>query len=714
MKNSTHGWRRQLKVVAKTYTGRWHFWTVVIVGLLTSIPMLASIDPPQMLDIEQPWEVYMIRPETPSTLYIGENATPLVDSSTVQIPDDVDSVSLNGPLVTDTTLNAIVKSSPQLTSLYLTNTAVTDRGLSELSGLPKLGILFVDGSVATGTGLKSFSKSKTLTSLSLTRSHLDAQGVSAIASLESLTSLDLTTCQLDERELFFLGRLRNLRSLRLQATRVSPISVGWISELKELRGINVGNSRFTADGVRQLRRMLPNLVEVRGVSSLYEEQPTTPTERQLLIWRVSQLAPLLISTLYLGSWLGVHLKQQFAAPRSLVMPGFAGAHLAVAAALIAAVCAVPTLIIWYRAGTSVVSLIGIQVGLLAAFAWMSIRNSLATLLGLGAFGAWVVLGASAATQHLLAAWFLSPATTLAAWLLLVASMTTLALIGRRLATMHEAMPEYGFVASFDLAFDLTSRSTNRTRQQLEARAVSKSVFNAWLLDRLTDFVMKWLPRPIRWRNALLMQLSHGFASLFAVPVLMLTLWLAGEFLPGFRDAGDERVEVSATFVIGFLPMMSLAIVNGQWLQHWRWFPSELLRPSSREQYVSGLLSAISFDGILIAGVPTLLILVAALRGWAIPGMSSSLSFAFCAILITAHTITGVSLLMWLTTCRRILPPVVGLSLSMGLFAGLAKFTMLLSGETLVWLLPVILLVAVIAGGLIARMASRRWNSIEFA
>jgi hypothetical protein len=340
--------------------------------------------------------------------------------------------------------------------------------------------------------------------------------------------------------------------------------------------------------------------------------------------------------------------------------------------LLAVVTVIPSLVIWFRAGTSMISLLAIQGVCLSAFMWMSIRNSLATMFGLGAFVVWLVFGASTATQDQLAIWFVSTSLTVPACLLFVATMTVLALIGRRLATMHEAMPEYGIVVSFDLAFDLTSRSTNRTRQQLEARAISKSVFNAWLMDRQFDFVMKWLPAAARLRSVMLMQLSHGFTSLFGVPVITLVVWLVGELLPGFRDAGEERVQVSVMFVIVFLPMMCLAIVNGVWLQHWRWFPSEILRPATRERYVSGLLSAITFDGILVAGVPTLLVLVAVLRGWKIPGMAGLQSFAFCATHIIAYTALGIAVVMWLTTYRRTWPVVIGVSFLMGANAGLSQ------------------------------------------
>ena len=55
------------------------------------------------------------------------------------------------------------------------------------------------------------------------------------------------------------------------------------------------------------------------------------------------------------------------------------------------------------------------------------------------------------------------------------------------------MSEYGMVFSFDMILDWASRSSNRQRQRIEANAISKSVFNAWIVDTQFDFAIRHLP-----------------------------------------------------------------------------------------------------------------------------------------------------------------------------------------------------------------------------
>ena len=346
------------------------------------------------------------------------------------------------------------------------------------------------------------------------------------------------------------------------------------------------------------------------------EQTTRQHEAQRAIY----LRTLAIPAFVLGCWLGLHLKIQFAAPRSRVIPGFATAHLVVSGFLILGLMALPAFAACTVAGISLLSVIAIQTATLTWFHWMSHRNSILMMLSsFTAIGLLLFSEPSTRTEFL--DWFTAPAPTAPSILLLAAGIVGLLAYVARLSRFHEAMSEYGMVFSFDMAWDLASRSANRRRQQMEANAISKSVVNAWLLDRQFEFAMRHLPKHWLARGVGLLQISHGLATFWAIPMLVL---MSGGimYFSGSNSETKTVVPVVPLFITAMVPMMSMSILNGQWLQHWRWFSSELLRPQTRRRYVSSSLATIAVDGAIAIAVPVLLVTAFVLRGWTVGEFSA--------------------------------------------------------------------------------------------
>jgi hypothetical protein len=476
------------------------------------------------------------------------------NAADVKIPGDAESVSLWGPGITDEVLVNVATIS-SIANLKASNTSITDKGLAELKKLPKLRMLFILGTVATGSGLDGLADSGKLTNLSFAAAHLDSVGVGMIAEIKSLQTLELHASLVNEAELVPLRDLQELLSINQGYAKVTDWSASWLANLKKLRQIDLGNTLVTKNGVRRLRKLIPG-VHVDRVSSIEDRSSRVEDEE----WkkahferdRVNYLSSLLFPSLILGVWLGVHLKQQFSAPPSRMVPSFAKAYLALPGCLFLIVATPSALNAYNNRGIALLSAFAIQMAAFEWCLWLAHRNSVLMLFaGFAAVG--LVFLANPSTHTILLNSFVPASLTIPAMLLLVAGITGLCGCAARLTRFNEAMSEYGMVFSFDMAWDLAARSANRRRQQMEANAISKSVVNAWLLDRQFEFAMRHLPKSWLPRGVGLLQISHGLAAFWGIPMIVLMsggmVWFSG-------DLQESKS------VVKFVPMFMTAMVLG--------------------------------------------------------------------------------------------------------------------------------------------------------
>tara|TARA_R110002072_G_scaffold303121_1_gene494539 strand:+ start:62199 stop:64358 length:2160 start_codon:yes stop_codon:yes gene_type:complete len=715
-RSNQHGnFRSQLLVVLKTYLTRWDFYCMLILcGAFFVAPLKSSrrhTSPGSPRPVISPYDI-------PSNLQthisVDGQRLDFENSADVQIPAGTSSVFLWGPGIADDVLMNVAKI-PSITDLNISNTSVTDKGLSELRKLPELRMLHILGTVATGSGLDGLAESGKLTNLSFSATHLDATGVRMIAKIESLKSLELHAALVAEKDLLPLREMTGLWSINLGYSSVTDWSVSWLSNLKKLRQVDVGNTRVTKNGVRQLRKLIPDIY-VAGVSSIDDRsrlaKSELPTTSQFERYRVDYLWSLLAGSMVMAMWLGVHLKLQFAAPRSRIVPGFARAHLAFPACLIL-VAAIPSAIhASVAGGIAFFSVVAIQVAAYAWILWAAHRNSAIMMFGLmGSTG--LILLAKSSTQTLLLDWLVPASFTLPSMLLLAVGVAGLCAYALRLMNFQEAMSEYGMVFSFDMAWDLASRSANRRRQQMEANSISKSVVNAWLLDHQFDLVIKYLPKSWLPRSVALLQLSHGMALFWSAPMMALMIGGMMLFCGGF-PLSKTFVPIVPTFVTVMIPMMPMAMLNGVWLQHWRWFSSELLRPLTRRRYVSSILSTMALDASVVIIVPVIFVTVAVLQGWAVAEFSLLQTWLVCVVHIFANIVTSAAFVAWLISYRKAWLAIVPSTASLIVHSGLTALSLELGPSWIPVVLPAVFIVAVVVVALTARGATRRWNSIEFA
>lgn len=719
VKNRQCTLERQLMAVLKHYTSRWEFWSVALFSIAIALSSLGHSNGPRIVAPSQTGEVPTARPD-PSTLHAGEFTQSITESGELKVPATETFVTLRGPLVTDTRMLELLKS-PQIDTLHLWGTSITDAGLATLGRLPNLKRLSMSGSNISGEGFATFKNTSQLLRLDLSQTNVNAAGVRAISQHQALRDLRLSVTPLFSKQLAPLRELKELRSIGLDFTNADDQSIDWLAELRQLKHVNLAHTYISKEGVRRLRREIPG-ISVQGVSSIGTRQVENQEEIRVLTkqkWRrgVDRLPIFLLPCLFLSLILGMQLKIQFAAPRSQMMPGFARAHLIVAGGLLASAAGLLTLAAWSVSEASVISLLAIELACFAWSLWMAQVNSIimffSTFIGVGCF----FLGADPTTQAQVALLLLSPSVSTPSVALLLAALTGLTALAVRLIRFREEMPEYGLVFSFDMIWDLASRSSNRRRQQIEANAISKSVFNAWIVDTQFDFAIKHLPKPWLPRAMLLLQMSHGFTVFLMIPILVGVFWAVASLLSGLggvRHHASAVIPVAPIFLTSIIPMMCLSAINGQWLQHWRWFSGELLRPATRQQYVTSLLSTMALDGLVALGVPLFLVMVLAIRGFALPTLTSAETLLLTSTHITAHLITSLAVMAWLTAYRRIWPVVIALACSMALHAGITGLSCALGADWLPVTLPCVLLASLIVAAWILRLARNRWNTLEFA
>ncbi len=161
---------------------------------------------------------------------------------------DLKRLELHGPQVTDDALMPL-SCLMSLTLLDCSFTDVTDAGLSNIKGLTRLETLELCATQVTDAGLSNIKGLTRLETLGLSHTQVTGAGLVNLKGLTGLHTLELRGAQISDQELQHLSGLTNLRHLDLDFTHV------------------------TEEGIKELRKSLPDC-EISG-DNLFPP-PTTP------------------------------------------------------------------------------------------------------------------------------------------------------------------------------------------------------------------------------------------------------------------------------------------------------------------------------------------------------------------------------------------------------------------------------------------------------
>lgn len=150
----------------------------------------------------------------------------------------------------------------ELQVLNLDSRDISDDGLAHLEKLTKLTSLDVFSGRITDAGCVHIAKIKSLESLELCGGGIGDLGCSLLASVDNLKSLNLSQNErITNRGAAALATLLNLKALNLSNTRVSSAALRFFSGLLKLQSLALYGCRGINDEIvlGKLRRGLPNL-----------------------------------------------------------------------------------------------------------------------------------------------------------------------------------------------------------------------------------------------------------------------------------------------------------------------------------------------------------------------------------------------------------------------------------------------------------------------
>ena len=235
--------------------------------------------------------------------------------------------NLSRSKITDTGM-AYLEAMPQLDSIYLEETEITDAGLKSLAGLHRLAFLDLQSNRITDAGLASLGGLTELETLGLSLTQVSDAGLVHLKSLHKLQKLYLAGCHItnaglehleafDDLQTLALGGtsitaaglahlkgLRELRDLELIQTKIADADLEHLNLLTRLDSLDLRGTQVTSDGVKKLRRALPECkirdAAGRAYSADDEEEtadrsprpaPSTESMAQEVEWNLKQLRP---------------------------------------------------------------------------------------------------------------------------------------------------------------------------------------------------------------------------------------------------------------------------------------------------------------------------------------------------------------------------------------------------------------------------------------
>jgi len=144
---------------------------------------------------------------------------------------------------------------PALRVLHLSGNQLGDAGLAIIgvADLPNLASLYISRTDITDAGLKALLPLKNLEDLNLTETRVDGTGLPALRSLP-IRSFRLSRTPLDPGTLGSLADFPHLRALDISGTRLTDDDLPVLDSLSHLVYLNVTRTRVSAEALDRLRR----------------------------------------------------------------------------------------------------------------------------------------------------------------------------------------------------------------------------------------------------------------------------------------------------------------------------------------------------------------------------------------------------------------------------------------------------------------------------
>lgn len=145
--------------------------------------------------------------------------------------------------------------SGRIVSVNLHATWVTDSDMAELAKLPALSTLDLSMTRITDRGLLELKAASNLTEINLYYAELVSdQGIAVVKSLPRLTRLNLRGTKITDSTLQLLNHLPALKSLDIGFAQVTDSGIAQLT-LPNLKELSIGGNKLTDAGLQALRQM---------------------------------------------------------------------------------------------------------------------------------------------------------------------------------------------------------------------------------------------------------------------------------------------------------------------------------------------------------------------------------------------------------------------------------------------------------------------------
>jgi serine/threonine protein kinase len=136
--------------------------------------------------------------------------------------------------------------------------SINDIELANIAGLSAIQNLSLAQTTTSDIGLKHVRRFLGLTSLLLAQTDVTGDGLKQLSGMSRLVKLDLANTKLRDADLAMLEPLQSLEFLGLLGTDVTNSSAPHLAQFSGLTFLDLYDTRFTAAGVVQLSKLLPN------------------------------------------------------------------------------------------------------------------------------------------------------------------------------------------------------------------------------------------------------------------------------------------------------------------------------------------------------------------------------------------------------------------------------------------------------------------------
>jgi hypothetical protein len=174
-------------------------------------------------------------------------------------PVAVRRVQLAGPAITDAEIKRVaphLTHLPELFTLDLSMSRVTDSGLGHLRRLHNLGDIILRYTQVTDEGLEFLRGWDKLWTLDLMHTRITDRGLEAISRNHPiLRTLDLDETGITDRGLIHLRSLRHLEWLALAQTAVTDAGLEDVRQLPKLQMLSLSGTGITDSGLKRLENL---------------------------------------------------------------------------------------------------------------------------------------------------------------------------------------------------------------------------------------------------------------------------------------------------------------------------------------------------------------------------------------------------------------------------------------------------------------------------